>query len=59
MARPQFYDLTVCDVRNETHDAKSVAFTVPEELKEELAFVQGQYLPLRATINGEELRRPY
>jgi len=59
MARPQFYDLTVCDVRNETHDAKSVAFTVPEELKEELAFVQGQYLTLRATINGEELRRPY
>ena len=59
MARPQFYDLTVCDIRSETHDAKSVAFSVPDELKEELAFVQGQYLTLRATINGEELRRPY
>jgi len=59
MARPQFYDLTVSDVCEETHDAKSVAFDVPDELKEELAFVQGQYLTLRATINGEELRRPY
>ena len=59
MARPQFYDLTVCDVREESHDAKSVAFDVPDELKEELAFVHGQYLTLRATINGEELRRPY
>ena len=59
MARPQFYDLVVSDVREETHDAKSVAFAVPDELKEELAFVQGQYLTLRATINGEELRRPY
>lgn len=59
MARPQFYDLTVCDVRAETHDAKSVAFTVPDELKEELTFLHGQYLTLRATINDEELRRPY
>ncbi len=59
MARPQFYDLTVCDVRAETHDTKSVAFTVPDDLKEELVFVQGQYLTLRATVNGEELRRPY
>jgi len=59
MARPQFYDLTVCDIRSETDDAKSVAFTVPEDLKEELKFVQGQYLTLRATINGEDLRRPY
>ena len=59
MARPQFYDLTVSDVRDESHDSKSVAFDVPDELKEELAFVHGQYLTLRATINGEELRRPY
>ncbi len=59
MARPQFYDLEVSDVRAETHDAKSVAFAVPDDLKEELAFVQGQYLTLRATVNGEELRRPY
>ena len=59
MARPQFYDLIVCDVREESHDSKSVAFDVPDELKEELAFIHGQYLTLRATINGEELRRPY
>ena len=59
MARPQFYELTICDIRQETDDAKSIAFEVPEHLREELAFKQGQYLTLRATINGEELRRPY
>lgn len=59
MARPQFYDLVVKDIREESHDSKSVEFEVPAELKEELAFVQGQYLTLRATVNGEELRRPY
>ncbi len=59
MARPQFYDLVVSDIRDESHHSKSVEFEVPHELKEELSFVQGQYLTLRATVNGEELRRPY
>lgn len=59
MARPQFYALEVIDIRPETPDAKSVAFAVPEDLAEELSFVQGQHVTLRATINGEELRRPY
>jgi len=59
MARPQFYELTISDIRQETADARSIAFEVPEHLREELAFKQGQYLTLRATVNGEELRRPY
>jgi ring-1,2-phenylacetyl-CoA epoxidase subunit PaaE len=54
-----FHPLTVTDVRRETEEAVSVAFDVPEELKENFRFVQGQYLTLRATVNGEELRRPY
>lgn len=59
MARPQFYALEVSDIRAETPDAKSVAFAVPDDLADELAFVQGQHLTLRARVNGEELRRPY
>ncbi|MFW6077283.1 MAG: FAD-binding oxidoreductase [Hyphomicrobiales bacterium] len=51
--------MTVTDVRRETDDAVSVAFEVPEDLKENFRFVQGQYLTLRATVNGKELRRPY
>jgi ring-1,2-phenylacetyl-CoA epoxidase subunit PaaE len=37
----------------------SVAFEVPDGLKESFRFVQGQYLTLRARVGGEELRRPY
>jgi ring-1,2-phenylacetyl-CoA epoxidase subunit PaaE len=51
--------LKVADVRRETDEAVSVAFHVPDELKETFRFVQGQYLTLRAKVNGEELRRPY
>jgi ring-1,2-phenylacetyl-CoA epoxidase subunit PaaE len=49
----------VTDVRRETEEAVSVAFEVPDHLKETFRFVQGQYLTLRARVNGEELRRPY
>jgi ring-1,2-phenylacetyl-CoA epoxidase subunit PaaE len=59
MPRPEFHTLTVKEVRKETDDATSVAFVVPEELSEAFKFTQGQYLTLRATVNGEELRRPY
>jgi ring-1,2-phenylacetyl-CoA epoxidase subunit PaaE len=37
----------------------TVTFEVPEELAEKFRFVQGQYLTIRAMIDGEELRRSY
>jgi ring-1,2-phenylacetyl-CoA epoxidase subunit PaaE len=55
----EFHSLTVTDVRRETEEAVSVAFEVPDALKETFGFVQGQYLTLRARVGGEELRRPY
>jgi len=57
--RPKFHTLKVKDVRRETKDAVSVAFDVPEELKELYRFKQGQYLTLRQTIDGEDVRRSY
>ena len=59
MARPQFHTLTVKDVRKETDQATSVLFSVPEELADAYQFTHGQYLTLRAKVNGEDLRRPY
>ena len=50
MPRPQFHELVVKDVRKETDQATSVAFSVPEELLEIYGFVQGQYLTLRAEV---------
>jgi len=57
--RPEFHRLKVKEVRKETSEATSVAFIVPPHLGEDYRFVQGQYLTLKATVKGEELRRPY
>ena len=57
--RPTFSALTVSDVRQETADSVSIAFNVPSDLMERYAFKPGQYLTLRASINGEDLRRSY
>jgi ring-1,2-phenylacetyl-CoA epoxidase subunit PaaE len=55
----QFHALTVADVRRETPDSVSVRFLVPDALAPAFAFRPGQYLTLRATIGGEEIRRSY
>lgn len=57
--RPKFHTLRVSDVRRETKDCVSIAFDVPEELKKDYSFKQGQYLTLRETIDGEDIRRSY
>ena len=59
MAVPQFHRLTIRDVRPETADAISVAFDVPPELRDAYRFRHGQFLTLRETIDGEDLRRSY
>lgn len=55
----QFHALRVRDVRRETDEATSIAFDVPSELAEAYQFTPGQYLTLKADIDGHELRRPY
>jgi ring-1,2-phenylacetyl-CoA epoxidase subunit PaaE len=59
MAVPQFHRLTIRDVRPETADAISVAFDVPPELRDAYRFRQGQFLTLRETLDGEDVRRSY
>lgn len=54
-----FHTLKVKDVRRETPQCVSVAFDIPETLKQEFVFVQGQNIVLRKTINGAEVRRSY
>ena len=34
-------------------------FEIPQDLTDEFAFVPGQYLTLRATVDGEDIRRSY
>jgi len=59
MSTPVFHRLEIADVRPETPEAVSVAFVVPASLREAYRYAPGQYLTLRATLDGEEVRRSY
>jgi ring-1,2-phenylacetyl-CoA epoxidase subunit PaaE len=59
MPAPRFHTLAVSDLRRETADAVSLAFAVPERLRTAYRYGPGQYLTLRATIDGEDVRRSY
>ena len=54
-----FHALKIAEVIPETAEASSIRFSVPPELREAFAFTAGQHLTVRATINGEEVRRNY
>jgi len=55
----RFHSLEIVDRRQETADSVSLAFAVPETLREEFAYRPGQHLTVRAVIEGEECRRSY
>ena len=59
MAAPRFHDLTVARVNPEAAGAVSITFAVPDELQESFHFQPGQFLTLRTTIDGQEVRRNY
>lgn len=54
-----FHDLTVADVETLTDEAVAVTFDVPEDLREIYRFRPGQFLTLRAALDGEDVRRSY
>jgi ring-1,2-phenylacetyl-CoA epoxidase subunit PaaE len=56
---PTFHRLIIADIRRETEDTVSIAFEVPSDLANDFQYESGQYLTLRATIDGEDLRRSY
>ena len=55
----KFHTLKVAEVRRETAEAVSIAFDIPEAVKAEYAYIQGQYVTLKIKLNGEEVRRSY
>jgi ring-1,2-phenylacetyl-CoA epoxidase subunit PaaE len=54
-----FHKLKIAEVVPETAEAVSLRFEIPPELEETFAFRPGQHLTLRATLDGEEVRRNY
>jgi ring-1,2-phenylacetyl-CoA epoxidase subunit PaaE len=57
---PVFHPLRVTDVRRETADTVSIAFDVPDDLRDAYVFEPGQHLTLRMPgPDGDEVRRSY
>ena len=54
-----FHKIKVADVIAETESCVSILFDIPEELKADFDFTAGQYLTIKAEINGEDVRRAY
>ncbi len=54
-----FHPLRVSRIDTNTPDARIVAFEVPDALRETFAFTPGQYLTVRQTVGGADLRRSY
>ncbi|MFL9837766.1 ferredoxin--NADP reductase [Flavobacterium sp. ST-75] len=54
-----FHSLTIKDIRRETPGAVSIAFEIPENLKNEYKFIAGQYINIKSVYNGEEYRKAY
>jgi ring-1,2-phenylacetyl-CoA epoxidase subunit PaaE len=55
----KFHSLIIKDIRKETTDCVSVAFTIPEDKKALFQFTQGQYISLKKDIDGTDIRRSY
>ena len=57
--RGRFHALTISQVRRLTDDAIEVGFDVPAELAGEYSYDPGQYIAIRTSLDGEDVRRSY
>ena len=55
----RFHTLSVKEIKKETINTVSIVFDIPDPLKGDFSYEAGQYLTLKHTINGEEVRRSY
>lgn len=55
----QFHPLKVVAKSNETRDSVRISLDVPEDLRDEFAFMSGQHLPIQIERDGKPVRRTY
>lgn len=55
----RFHTLKVDSIERLTPEAVRIGFQIPDSLKEDFNFKAGQYLTIKQTNNGEEIRRDY
>jgi ring-1,2-phenylacetyl-CoA epoxidase subunit PaaE len=54
-----FYKLNIKEIKRETKDSVSVLFNIPLEFQDFYKFIAGQYVNLKLTLDGQEIRRAY
>ncbi len=55
----RYFPLRIAHIELETPECVSVWLEIPAALKDRFAYKSGQYLPCRAFIDGEEIRKSY
>ncbi|MDN3491599.1 ferredoxin--NADP reductase [Winogradskyella bathintestinalis] len=55
----QFHSLTIKSIDKVTNNSVAITFDIPETLKDKFRFKAGQYITLKTTINGDDIRRDY
>lgn len=55
----RFHPLRVASKTPESRDAVRIALEVPDELRDEFAFLPGQHLPIQIERDGKHVRRTY
>jgi len=55
----KFHSLKVAKLTHPTEESVAVTFDIPDDLRSEFQFTQGQHLTLKKDIEGEDTRRSY
>ncbi|MEH6536910.1 MAG: ferredoxin--NADP reductase [Psychroserpens sp.] len=55
----KFHSLKIKKLERLTEKSISISFDIPQHLKTDFIFKAGQYITLKSTINGNEVRRDY
>jgi ring-1,2-phenylacetyl-CoA epoxidase subunit PaaE len=54
-----FYKLAIQEIKKETSQCVSIVFNVPLAFQDFYKFIAGQYVTLKLTLDGQEIRRAY
>ena len=59
MSSPSFHELSIKKVSPEAAGSVAITFDIPSDSREKFHFEPGQFLTLRADVNGQDVRRNY
>lgn len=54
-----FRSITVSEIKRLTPQSVAISFSIPDELREEFSYLPGQYITIKADVNGQKANRAY